>query len=200
MTDYTVPSTAERHDKLIEIQKLMIVHFSLEELIQLCFEIGIEYENIPGENVKDSKAREIIKFMDRRDRLDQLLTNLRQYNYPLYMHHQLPILHRHRVGSRPDFRVNQALARGNLKLPAMPGTSNNLTLTAVYKRISPRRQCRPCDRPLTQIASHVRAAIVQSKIASSHIKYANALAIHLHHPPLPQHPVSRANSEMLAGM
>lgn len=45
--------------------------FSEDELITLCFELGIDYEQLPGSS-KLGKAREIIKFCDRRNLLKKL--------------------------------------------------------------------------------------------------------------------------------
>lgn len=47
-------------------------HFSLSELKTLCFSLGIDFDNIAGEE-KGSKIENIILFMDRRDRLPELV-------------------------------------------------------------------------------------------------------------------------------
>ncbi|MEZ4591811.1 MAG: hypothetical protein R3D55_11825 [Chloroflexota bacterium] len=50
--------------------------FSEDELITLCFELGIDYELLPGSS-KLGKAREIIKFCDRRGLLKKLHEKVR---------------------------------------------------------------------------------------------------------------------------
>ena len=46
--------------------------FTEEGLRDLCFELGIDYESLPGAN-KRAKARELLGHLDRRGRLDKLL-------------------------------------------------------------------------------------------------------------------------------
>lgn len=46
--------------------------FSLEELDELCFFLGISYDNIRGDT-KKAKIRGLINYMDRREQLDELL-------------------------------------------------------------------------------------------------------------------------------
>lgn len=58
--------------------------FSEDELITLCFELGIDYEQLPGSS-KLGKAREIIKFCDRRNKLKKLYDKVkaeRAYVFP----------------------------------------------------------------------------------------------------------------------
>jgi len=45
--------------------------FDDQELRDLCFELGIDYENLPGEG-KASKARELVSYCERHGRLDEL--------------------------------------------------------------------------------------------------------------------------------
>jgi 2-oxoglutarate dehydrogenase E2 component (dihydrolipoamide succinyltransferase) len=50
---------------------LLIIGFSNLELDDLCFELEIEYEDLPAE--KRAKAREMIRYLERRDRLKDLI-------------------------------------------------------------------------------------------------------------------------------
>ncbi|MFO7664023.1 MAG: biotin/lipoyl-containing protein [Chloroflexota bacterium] len=50
---------------------LLIIGFSNLELDDLCFELEVEYEDLPVE--KRAKARELIRYMERRDRLEDLI-------------------------------------------------------------------------------------------------------------------------------
>jgi len=53
------------HEGLVDL-------FSADELKTLCFSIGIDFEQIAGEQ-KDAKARELIEFLNRRGRLGELV-------------------------------------------------------------------------------------------------------------------------------
>lgn len=56
---------------LVEIHQILVDRFSLEELKTLCFEIGVEFDDLEGGGKRD-KARELIRYLDRRDQLDAL--------------------------------------------------------------------------------------------------------------------------------
>ncbi len=58
---------------LAQLRKQMLQAFNEDELIDLCFALDIEYENLSGAN-KMSKARELIRYMDRRGRVKALVT------------------------------------------------------------------------------------------------------------------------------
>ena len=45
--------------------------FSEEEIRTLCFQMGVEYDDLPGEG-RPGKARELVKWCDYRDRADEL--------------------------------------------------------------------------------------------------------------------------------
>lgn len=57
---------------LATLRRLLNEHFSLGELHNLCHDLGIDFENLPGDT-KESKARELVEYCDRRDQLDDLL-------------------------------------------------------------------------------------------------------------------------------
>ncbi len=59
------------------ISHLMAERFSLEELANACFELGIVYQEIPGETLSEN-IRGLITYMDRRGRLSDLLSYLQQ--------------------------------------------------------------------------------------------------------------------------
>jgi len=50
-------------------------HFNEAELRELAFILQVDYENLPG-NTKRGKARELVSYMDRRDRLGELMAAL----------------------------------------------------------------------------------------------------------------------------
>lgn len=51
--------------------------FSLAELQTLCFDIGLDYENVPGET-KESKVRELVLYCQRRGELTKLIAAVRR--------------------------------------------------------------------------------------------------------------------------
>lgn len=50
-------------------------HFNESELRSLAFTLGVEYENLIGETKQD-KARELVTYMERRDRMGELMALL----------------------------------------------------------------------------------------------------------------------------
>jgi serine/threonine protein kinase len=54
------------------LRKLLAKHFSLDEMRTLCDDLGIDNEDVPGDN-KTGKARELIVYCIRRDRLSDLV-------------------------------------------------------------------------------------------------------------------------------
>jgi len=62
---------------LIEIHQLLTQNFNLEELETLCFNLGIDYENLGGSG-KEAKARELLKYLQRRNRILDLESVIRE--------------------------------------------------------------------------------------------------------------------------
>lgn len=54
------------------LRQLLIAHYSLEELIDLGFDLGIDHELLAG-STKTAKARELILYCERRDRIAELV-------------------------------------------------------------------------------------------------------------------------------
>jgi hypothetical protein len=57
---------------LVNLQQQLVQHFSLEDVKGLCFDLSIDYENIPGET-KEAKARELVKFAYRQGLIPKLV-------------------------------------------------------------------------------------------------------------------------------
>jgi hypothetical protein len=55
-----------------QLRRLLVQHFSPDDLDSLCQDLDVDYDVLPGEGT-DAKARELIAFMHRRDRLADLL-------------------------------------------------------------------------------------------------------------------------------
>ena len=77
-----------------QLHQFLVAHFSLEELKTLCFNLGVEYEDLAGEGRSD-KARELVKAMQRRTRLEHLVAQ----PFAVVSHRQRPFRH-----SRPSRR------------------------------------------------------------------------------------------------
>lgn len=71
-------------DLAILIQHALDQFFSLEELELLSFELGIDFDNLPG-TTKERKAQEIVLFVDRRSQLEMLVQAVHEMrpNVPL---------------------------------------------------------------------------------------------------------------------
>ena len=54
-----------------QLRRLLVQHFSANDLRSLCQDLGVDYDILPGEGT-DAKARELIAFMQRRGRLADL--------------------------------------------------------------------------------------------------------------------------------
>lgn len=52
--------------------------FALEEIKTLCLKLGVEYEDLGGENIRSAKARELVEYMERHGRFSELIELLRK--------------------------------------------------------------------------------------------------------------------------
>lgn len=59
-------------DVSLRLLDLLLEGFSKEDLKDLCFELGIDYDDLPAEG-RSSKARELITYMERRGRTAELV-------------------------------------------------------------------------------------------------------------------------------
>jgi len=66
--------------QLIRLREMFTTYFDAGELRTLCFDLGVDYDDLPGEG-KGNKTRELIAYLERRDRLSELL-NLAQQLRP----------------------------------------------------------------------------------------------------------------------
>ncbi len=67
--------TAREFDRqdLLKFYKILSQRFNKSELQSLCFELGIDYDKLPGSNT-DDKSRELITYLTRRNLLMKLIT------------------------------------------------------------------------------------------------------------------------------
>ncbi len=59
----------------IYLRELLINHFSFEEIHTLCHDLGVDYDSLGGEG-KEAKARELVIYLRRRNRLPELKTEI----------------------------------------------------------------------------------------------------------------------------
>jgi len=69
-------SADPNRQKLTQLRKLLIQHFSLDELRVLCFDLGLEYEDLPG-STRTTKMHGLIEYLQRRSKLYKLLAEVR---------------------------------------------------------------------------------------------------------------------------
>ena len=67
-----MPSADPNRQKLTQLRKLIIQHFSLDELRVLCSDLGLEYEDLPGDT-RTTKMHGLIEYLQRRGELSRLL-------------------------------------------------------------------------------------------------------------------------------
>lgn len=61
----------------IRVRQLMIKHFNEYELREIMFELRLDYESLPGKS-KSEKVTELIFFMERHNRLDEMMKELQK--------------------------------------------------------------------------------------------------------------------------
>ncbi|MCB9419671.1 MAG: hypothetical protein H6667_07695 [Ardenticatenaceae bacterium] len=63
---------ANKQIDLVNLADALEKHFSKNELDDLCFRLGVDDENVPGDTKRD-KARGLVKYLDRRGRIEELI-------------------------------------------------------------------------------------------------------------------------------
>lgn len=66
-------TSMDKQNLLINLRQALSTRLSEEELRSLCFDIGVDYENLGGES-KAAHARNLISLFERRERLEELVT------------------------------------------------------------------------------------------------------------------------------
>ena len=61
----------------VELRKMIVACFNASELRTLCFDLGVEYDDLPGEGRAD-KARELVAYFERRGRIRELEEHCRR--------------------------------------------------------------------------------------------------------------------------
>ena len=63
-------------ETLTDLRIILTSKFNQSELKNLCFDLGIDYDDLPGET-KSDKARELIEYLDNRDQISRLIEVLK---------------------------------------------------------------------------------------------------------------------------
>lgn len=62
---------------LTQLRQILTDRFGAGELRTLCFDLGIDYDDLPGDG-KTDKARELVSYLDNRGRISELIEMGRQ--------------------------------------------------------------------------------------------------------------------------
>jgi hypothetical protein len=60
----------------VMVQQLLVEYFSLEDIRTLCFEMGVDFDDLPGEG-KKGKSRELVIYCRNRAMVDKLVNKIR---------------------------------------------------------------------------------------------------------------------------
>lgn len=108
----------------IQLRQTLTSRFDREELRTLCFDLGVDYEALPAEG-KAGKARELVNYMERRERLADLVETIRRMRPDIPLpggdemgERERPGLHRERAQASQRHGLQRALdmARRNLAI------------------------------------------------------------------------------------
>jgi hypothetical protein len=104
---------------LTNLRQLMTKRFSDGELRTLCFDLGVEYDDLPGSSKKD-KAREFAYYVDRHKRLPDW------YSPTYYQDYVRSPVHNPQGPSSPNTERVMRAARGSWRLRGWddPGNMN----------------------------------------------------------------------------
>jgi hypothetical protein len=80
--------STNRYDSqyLIKLRQALSEHFNAEELRTLCFDLDIDYEDLPGTG-KIDKAREIVSYFKRRQTIPRLANAISQLRPAILENH-----------------------------------------------------------------------------------------------------------------
>jgi hypothetical protein len=71
-TDAPLGEDTQQQQHLIRFRQILDERFDVGELRTFCFDLGIDYDNLPGERKAD-KARELVSYLERHNRLPHLV-------------------------------------------------------------------------------------------------------------------------------
>jgi hypothetical protein len=71
------PTNAYSHDTAVRLLAVLETYFNMSELQNLCFEMGVDFENLEG-SAKKGKAQALIQYCQRLGRFSELVQRVRQ--------------------------------------------------------------------------------------------------------------------------
>ena len=71
------------HNSKVRLAQFLEDYFGKEDLENLCYDLGIDYDNLQGEK-KGTKARNLVKFMETQGRIEELHSKLADERSTLY--------------------------------------------------------------------------------------------------------------------
>jgi hypothetical protein len=76
-SNYHGPLAPPATENQVKLRDALLAGFSLEEMKTLCFDLGVDWEDFPG-NTATTRAQELITYMIRRGRLSELIAAVRK--------------------------------------------------------------------------------------------------------------------------
>lgn len=111
---------------LPHIRKQMVAVFSLSDIRTVCFDINVDFENLPGENTVQDKCRELLEYCSNRGTLSALLLKLNE--------------------ERPHVDWNQAVFSNSPETSAAPAPEPLLDLHALVRDYNRSRRVADASR------------------------------------------------------
>jgi hypothetical protein len=114
----------------VTLRQILSTRLSEEELRTLCFDLGVDYENLGGES-KAAHARELVSYFERRERLEDLINGCRN--------------------SLPELPWESLLEGENLRAapPSIPRAAGKVKILFLAAN--------PTDTPMLRLDQEVRA-------------------------------------------
>jgi hypothetical protein len=134
-----LPPSSVTQRRIVLLRNLIDDGFDLDELRILCFDLGVDYDNLGGEG-KTAKACELVSYMKRRGRLDEL---------EAAVHRERPI-----EPYRGEFySLCQQLKEWEQVRDALQGLQNRFAPCRglMYRCSKPERPARPAQRQWEEI-------------------------------------------------
>ena len=100
-----------------ELREKLAQYFNKEELRTLCFDLGIQYEDLP--DTLEGMARDLVAFLDRRGRIPDLIARCRTLRPNLTYDQAIVVLKKARL----DYPKNQELERLYIEVVYSQGVS-----------------------------------------------------------------------------
>lgn len=92
------------------LRRIIVETFDYNEVRDLCFDLHIDYESVPGRN-KSAKVRDLIIYLERRGRIDELVTYIQR--------------------KRPQIVISEGVAITNVAITGASGVGKTLLAAAV---------------------------------------------------------------------